>query len=194
VATTVLLARHGETDWNREHRWQGHADPPLNETGREQARALSVALAEVPLDAVYSSDLRRARETAEAVALAHRLDVVALDGLREIDVGEWSGLTSSQIAERFPEGWERHASGGDGWEHGEPHDVMSRRVVAAVSEVAASHPDGHVLCVLHGGVIRALLAHTAGMGVGEYRLRERGPVNGSVSRIVVKPGGWARID
>ena len=80
VAATLLLVRHGETDWNRERRWQGHADPPLNDTGRTQARELARQLADVPLEAVYASDLRRARDTAAVVAEAHRLDVVATPG------------------------------------------------------------------------------------------------------------------
>jgi len=193
VATTLLLARHGETDWNREHRWQGHADPPLNEVGREQAHALAATLAGDPLGAVYSSDLRRALETARIVAATHGLAVVPVPALREIDVGEWSGLTSTEIAERFPAGWTRHAEGGDGWDLGETHAAMSRRVVAAVEELVAAHADGHVLCVLHGGVIRALLAHASGVDVGEYRRTARAPLNGSVVRLSAPPGSWVRM-
>ena len=89
--TTLLLARHGETDWNRARRWQGHAVRPLTDRGRAQAAALSDRLADIALDAVYSSDLRRARETAEAVALPHGLDVIVLPELREVDVGSWEG-------------------------------------------------------------------------------------------------------
>ena len=100
--TTLLLARHGETEWNREGRWQGWADPPLNETGREQARALREQLRETPFDAVYSSDLRRAHETAEIVAAPHGVPVIADEGLREIDVGSWSGLTRAEQEARFP--------------------------------------------------------------------------------------------
>jgi broad specificity phosphatase PhoE len=83
--TTILLARHGETDWNRDGRFQGWADPPLNETGRAQARALAEQLRGTPFDAVYASDLRRAHETAEIVAAPHGVPVLADEGLREID-------------------------------------------------------------------------------------------------------------
>ena len=93
--TTILLARHGETDWNRAGRWQGWADPPLNETGRVQARELAEQLRTIPFDAVYSSDLRRAHETALIVGEPHGVPVVTEPGLREIDVGSWSGLTWS---------------------------------------------------------------------------------------------------
>jgi probable phosphoglycerate mutase len=193
VTTTLLLARHGESEWNREGRWQGHADPPLSETGRAQADELARALAGVPLEAVYASDLRRARETAAAVAAARGLDVITLAALREIDVGEWSGLTSADIEARFPAGLERHLAGGDGWEHGETHAAMSARIVAAASDIAARHPDGSVLGVLHGGVIRALLAYAAGVDLGEYRRSNPGPVNGSVARIAVGKAGFTRL-
>ena len=87
--TTLLLARHGETDWNRARRWQGHADRPLTDRGRAQAAALAERLADIALDAVYSSDLRRARDTAEAVAAIQGVDVVELAELREVNVGSW---------------------------------------------------------------------------------------------------------
>src|ERR1700760_4361850 len=98
------LARHGETDWNREGRWQGWADPPLNDTGRAQARELAEQLRSVPFDAVFSSDLARARETAEIVAAPHGVPVVVEPQLREIDIGSWSGLTHDEIRSRFPDG------------------------------------------------------------------------------------------
>src|SRR5512146_906329 len=88
--TTLLIARHGETDWNREGRWQGWADPPLNDTGRAQARKLAEELSTTAFDAVYSSDLRRAFQTAEILAAPHGIPVVTDAGLREIDVGSWS--------------------------------------------------------------------------------------------------------
>lgn len=120
VGATVLLARHGETDWNREHRWQGHADPPLNARGHAQAGALAKQLAPASPRAVYSSDLGRARATAEAVA--ERIGVtVSLDPrLREVDVGEWSGLTSTEVQARYPDGMRRHQQGLTGWSSENP--------------------------------------------------------------------------
>src|SRR5213076_218915 len=134
--TTLLLARHGETDWNREGRWQGWADPPLNAAGRAQAHELAEQLRSVPFDAVYSSDLRRAHETAEIVAAPHAVPVVADLGLREIDVGSWSGLTRSAIEERFP-GAEHH--------DGESREEHLARVLATVERIASAHPGERIL-------------------------------------------------
>jgi broad specificity phosphatase PhoE len=145
--TTLLLARHGETDWNRDGRWQGWADPPLNDTGRAQARKLADELESTPFDAVYSSDLRRARETAEILAAPHGVPVHADIGLREIDVGSWSGLTRAEIAERFPEG--RRPDG-------ETHEQHGARVREAVVRIARAHLGERILLVGHGGTIRAI--------------------------------------
>ena len=148
--TTILLARHGETDWNKEGRWQGWADPPLNDTGRAQARALAEQLRATPFDAVYASDLARAHETAEIVAAPHGVPVVADPGLREIDVGSWSGLTRSEIEARFP-GGERP--------DGETRDEHGARVLAAVERIARANPERRILVVTHGGTMRALHGH-----------------------------------
>ena len=190
--TTILLARHAETDWNRDRRWQGHADPSLNAHGREQAAELAERLAGEQLDAIYASDLRRAAETAGAVGAVHGLDVVTDEALREIDVGEWAGLTTAEIEARYPAGFARHVAGGDGWDNGEPHDRMSERVIGAVTRIAARHPGGRVLCVLHGGTIRALLAHAEGLDLGEYRRTRRGPANGEVAAIEVDGASFRR--
>jgi broad specificity phosphatase PhoE len=149
--TTILLARHGETDWNREERWQGWADPPLNETGRGQARLLADQLRDTHFDAVYSSDLQRARETAEIVAAPHRVPVVADPQLREIDVGSWSGRTRSETDELF----------GGSRSDGETREQHSARVLAAVERIARAQPGRSILIVTHGGTMRALRAHTS---------------------------------
>jgi broad specificity phosphatase PhoE len=185
--TTILLVRHGETDWNAERRWQGHADRPLNDVGRRQTRALAARLDD-DVDAVYSSDLARARETAEI--LGERLGLpVRLDArLREVDVGEWSGLTTAEVEERYPEGLDRRRAGGTGWERGETHEQMGERVLEALHEIAAAHPEGSVLVVTHGGAMRAVWLACGGTVedrplVGNCAVHRVGVGDGSVSRI-----------
>jgi broad specificity phosphatase PhoE len=167
--TEILFVRHGETEWNRLHRWQGHADTPLNDTGRRQARELARELAAQRVDAVYSSDLSRARETAEAIAAEHGLPVHLDPDLREIDVGGREGLTREEVEQRFPDG---------GWD-GETRDAHTRRVLRALERIAAEHPDGRVVVVGHGGTLRRAqeaalgepLAPTANCGTWVCRLR-----------------------
>ena len=125
MATTLLVARHGETDWNLERRWQGHAESDLTANGRAQAQALGGQLRGRGIDAIYSSDLRRARDTAGIVGGELGLPVRVEQALREVDVGEWSGLTTDEIEARYPEGAARRRGGGTGWEHGESIEAMS---------------------------------------------------------------------
>jgi broad specificity phosphatase PhoE len=187
--TTIHLARHGETDWNRELRWQGHSDPPLNALGRRQARALAEALHGTSLAAVYSSDLARASETAEIVANRLDLPVKVEPALREIDVGSWEGLTLTEIEARFPEAvarWEQE--GAHGWEGGESHDQMAHRVRAAVQSIAAKHEGDELLVVTHGGPIRALKAFAAGLDYPRDRRSVPYTENCEVFAIAVRDG------
>jgi probable phosphoglycerate mutase len=147
--TTIFLARHGETDWNAQDRWQGHADTSLNERGRAQARELAARLADVPFEAAYSSDLRRARETAEIVVDGRSLAVRIEPGLREIDVGSWQGLTNAEIGDR-----ERT--------DGETLEAFRDRVVAAIEAIGRRHEGSDVLVVAHGGCARTLQRHLLG--------------------------------
>jgi 2,3-bisphosphoglycerate-dependent phosphoglycerate mutase len=151
--TWMLLARHGETDWNREGRWQGHADVTLNDRGREQARELAVQLVDEPIDVIVSSDLARAHETALIVAEAKRLPVATDAGLREIDVGSWSGLTPDEIAQCFP-GMATH--------DGETNEQHLARVVAAFRRIAGEHAGKRMLIVSHGKTLRVIGRHAAG--------------------------------
>jgi len=172
--TTILLARHGETDWNREQRWQGQSDTPLNDTGRAQARALMEELAGEPIDAVYSSDLMRAHETARLVAEARGLDVIAIRDLRERSFGSVEGMTTDEIQDRYP-GLELP------WSDGETREAMAERVLGALRRIADTHPDGHVLVVSHGGPLRAVLTHCGIDGIGRIE-------NCHVARIQVVNG------
>jgi broad specificity phosphatase PhoE len=162
--TTLLLVRHGETDWNREKRWQGLADLSLNEPGREEARMLAEQLEPLPISAIYSSDLRRARETALIVAERKGLAVTPMRELREIDVGSWTGLFYDEVKERFPDGYEQmRTRTGRGWEGGETYVEMARRVLETLRRIAREHPRETVLVVTHSGPIRAARAHALGL-------------------------------
>jgi broad specificity phosphatase PhoE len=191
--TIVLLARHGESDWNAAHRWQGHADRPLTEKGRAQASALAERLAHIDLDAVYSSDLRRAADTARVVAEAQGLGLVQLPELREVDVGSWSGLTREEAEERFPEGFARWREGFPGWADGEGYDEMAQRVIGAVVQIALAREDGRALVVSHGGPIRALHAAALGLDVHEYRRLRPVEPNARLSAVCYVKGALTEL-
>lgn len=159
VKTRLLLARHGETDWNRLGRWQGQADIPLNSLGREQASALAMCLRAEPLVAVYSSALRRAVATAQEVATRHRMNVCRDARFNELRLGEWEGLTRKEIATRnaaLLQAWEtdRLSVRPPG---GESLAELEERVLAALNEIALAYP-GETVCLIghhmSNGIIR----------------------------------------
>jgi len=192
--TTILLARHGETDWNREGRFQGWADPPLNATGRAQAVDLSVQLMAEELAAVYSSPLRRAYETAEVVAASLGLEPVTVDALREVDVGSWSGLSRAEIEQRFPEQYARWLDYGQGWEDGETYEQMVDRVVGALQELAEARNGERILAVTHGGPMRAASAFADRVSYAEARRRSPVVGNTAVLEFAVEAGALRRLD
>jgi broad specificity phosphatase PhoE len=155
--TRLVLIRHGETDWNRQGRWQGQADVPLNAVGLAQAARLAEVLAGgvMRLDAIYSSDLQRACQTAEALAVAFGLPVHLDPRLREIHQGEWQGLLVSEIEARYQRLF--HLRLQDPWSvappGGETAAAVRRRVAQALSEIAARRPNQTVAIVAHGFVV-----------------------------------------
>jgi broad specificity phosphatase PhoE len=191
--TIILLARHGESDWNASHRWQGHADRPLTDKGREQARALAARLAHIELDAVYSSDLRRAGDTAAAVAAAQGLDVIERPELREVDVGSWSGLTRAEAEQRFPQGFARWREGYPGWEDGESYEAMTARVLGGVLDIARARTGARVLVVSHGGPIRAIHAAALGLDVHMYRRLRPVEPNARLSAVCYAEGALTEL-
>jgi broad specificity phosphatase PhoE len=193
--TTVYLARHGESDWNAANRFQGHSDRPLTEAGRRQAADLAATLAsQAPLSAIYSSPLQRALETASIIGARLGLEPVAVNELREVDVGGWAGLSRGEVEARFPDAFRRWLDGGEGWEDGEPYADMAKRVLAAVLRIADAHPGEEVLVVSHGGPIRAIHAVAAGMDLHEYRRLKRVQGNAALSRVAVEGGRISRLD
>jgi probable phosphoglycerate mutase len=192
--TILFLSRHGETDWNAEGRFQGHADPPLNEHGRAQARGLAQRLEKTPIAAIYSSDLQRSRATAEIVAAPHGLQVVAFPELREVDVGEWSGLARDEIEARWPGASDTWRGEGHGWREGESYEAMAARVVACLDRLARDHDRDQILYVGHGGTIRAVLAHARGISYPAYRQLHPAVANCSVHRVAVRNGRFRALD
>ena len=152
--TRVLLVRHGQSEWNAAGRWQGQADPPLSDLGRLQAREAARAVGAV--DAIWSSDLQRAAET--AIIIGDQIGVgpvVVDDRLRERDAGEWTGLTRAQIEQRNP-GFLADGNRPPGWE---PDRDLLRRAGAALASIAGAAPGGDVLVVTHAGVVFAVERH-----------------------------------
>lgn len=190
--TTFYVIRHGETDWNRSGRWQGHTDTPLNNAGRSQARSLAARLRTegVRFDAIYSSDLARAWETAAIVGEALGMAPQALLALREIDLGRWSGLTRAEVIASDGEIFARIESGEDMPRGGgERFADLYDRAVTAVEYLAAAHPRGTLALVTHGGTARALLLHAArnkpGMSVHRAYIG-----NTALSVLVSNGAGW----
>jgi broad specificity phosphatase PhoE len=159
----LLLVRHAESEWNAAGRWQGWADPPLTEAGEDQARAAATELSGLALEAVVASDLQRARRTAEILAEQLGLGPVELDaGLRERNVGDFTGLTREEIEARWPgvlaewrQGRVERAPNGEGRE-------FIERILAALDRLAEQFRGRRIVVVAHGGVIRTLHRHLGG--------------------------------
>jgi broad specificity phosphatase PhoE len=166
--TSLLLIRHAETSWNAAGRWQGHGDPPLSERGVAQANALAQELAREAIDVIVSSDLRRAAETAAMLGRARGLEPLLNPRLRELDLGNWEGLTRDQIASSAGDVLRRFDAGdldvrpGDG----ESLREIEQRARSAVCELVDAYPDRRLAVVTHLGVIRTLLGESWGFGVG----------------------------
>ena len=191
--TTLVFVRHGETEWNRNGRWQGHTNVPLSATGRERARRLAERLkAEGAVFAhVYASDLHRGFETAEIIAAALGSAVHPLIELREIDIGAWSGLTGDEIRARFAEEWAFHEQGTDFRRggHGETLLEFRTRVARVVDQLVGAHPGQRLLVATHGGTVRALLHYVAQLtGYGMET-----PIGNTSLTEVVFEGGTVRV-
>ena len=158
--TEIILCRHGETDWNREGRWQGRTDVALNERGRRQARELADALHDQPVAAVYSSTLARAYDTALEIARAHDLRVYRDARLDEIDQGAWEGRRRDEIVVSHPDELER-------WREypidlrlpgGETLEEVRQRVRAALDDIILLH-EGRTICIVAHSVSMAVIKH-----------------------------------
>jgi probable phosphoglycerate mutase len=167
------LVRHGETEWNAENRFCGRTDVPLAEAGRWQAKSLAKRLKPIPFEALYSSPLKRALETARLIAESSGLQPILDARLVELDYGQWEGQTLAEIMKNHPmtfRAWDADpaqvAPPG-----GESGLQAQERVVSFLDSLAAKYPQGHVLVVFHKTVCRLAICHALGMPPSEYRRR-----------------------
>lgn len=191
-----FLVRHGETEWNRVGRAQGQSDPPLNQEGREQAEAVAARLAPVSFEAAYSSDLRRAAETAAPVMGRRDTPIVYRRDLREKSFGEWEGMTYEELQLRYPAMLaelfdERPAFAPPG---GESDLELFARAAGAAAGIVGRHAgtDGNILVVSHGGTLRAMMVSMLGLPVESmWRIRLS---NAGLSIVTTFDEGGATID
>ena len=167
--TKICLIRHGQTNWNLEGRYQGQSNVPLNENGRAQARALARQLQGLPFTAIYTSDLKRAKETAEIVGAFIHLPVTLEPRLREIKQGKWEGQLVEVIKARYVELWGQHVVDPAGARPpgGETVGEVAKRVYTALDDIAGHHPNTSVLIVSHGLAIATVICKAQGIPVGQ---------------------------
>lgn len=180
----LLLVRHGATDWNAAGRYQGQADVPLNAVGHEQAQQLGTALVNTPLDALYSSDLLRADQTAQAIAAHHALPIQLDTRLREPHYGAFQGLTYDQMqaldAAAFRAWYPHRHSAPPG---GEATAAVVARISTFIADVTRQHSGQTVAAVSHGELLQTLLCVYLGRPLTDYRTFEMG--NASVSELIM---------
>lgn len=189
----LLLVRHGESEWNAAGRLQGQADPPLSKLGRRQAAHVAARLVDEGVDAIVSSDLERAVDTASALATGVGLEVERREDLREVDLGSWTGISRAEVERDNPELWRRwRIEGVEGWDGGEMYADAMVRVGGAISALASEHLDRTVVAVSHGGSIRLATCHLLGLPAAELgRIMSIG--NASITEFHVEPDGTGRL-
>jgi len=182
LVTDLLLVRHGLSEWNLVGRWQGWADIPLAEAGEAQSREARSALADLGLTAIVHSGMQRTERTAAVLAEVLDVPVEVEPGLKEYDVGEWSGLTRPEIERRWPGALDAWFQGRlPATPGGESPESFADRLLDAVRRVALTHPGGTVLCVTHGGAVGTL-----------QRVLSEGGQPGP--RIANLSGRWVHVD
>lgn len=171
-----IFVRHGETEWNVSGRYQGQTDVPLSEKGRAQAEALGKRFADIHVDEVYSSPLKRAYDTARAIAEPKGLPIHKVDGIKELNFGEWDGLTKEQLTEQFGEAFVKYRiepfhypMAGEG--------TLNRaklRVGAALEDIKEEfrHTDKTIVVVAHGGILKLAIFYLLDISSRLYRCIE----------------------
>ena len=171
TSTEFILIRHGETDWNRELRFQGHIDVPLNDMGHEQARRLGLRLAGEPVQQLVSSDLMRAQQTAAPAARQLGLEILTTVSLREQNFGIVEGMRADEIQARHPRAWEDWLQFRE--DHAMPEGESPRqfhaRIIEALGRIATESTGQRLLVVTHGGVLDMVWRTARGLGLNGPR-------------------------
>jgi probable phosphoglycerate mutase len=190
MSTQLCVVRHGETAWNAEHRVQGQLDIPLNEIGLRQAQAVGLALREERFDALYSSDLVRARQTADPIANLLSMEVLVEKNLRERHYGIFERLTYAEVRKMFPEDYARFEARDPGYAFrtGESLRDFSARSIAVISKIVNQHKNQNILVFTHGGVLDKLYRHITGLPLSAER--NFGIPNAGLNRIEITADGW----
>ena len=190
TTTRLCIVRHGETAWNAEHRVQGQLDVPLNAIGQAQALAASKVLSKEKFDAIYSSDLSRARQTAEPTASFHSMEVLVEEDLRERHYGIFERLTYAEVKVRYPDDYARFEARDPeyAFRTGESLKDFSARSISVVSKIAGAHPGKSILVFTHGGVLDKLYRFITGLPLSAER--KFGIPNAGLNHVEVTPDGW----
>lgn len=192
--TKIIAVRHGETEWNRVGRQQGHLDSTLTHLGLQQARALAEGLREYRVDRIYSSDLGRAVETATIISGALGTGFLTNEGLRERNLGTMQGMTKAEFNEKYPREWKT-------FEEGDPEYVLPNgesarqrydRAVQCVEKIVMEDEGKTILLVTHGGVVMSLLYRTLRLPLTQRRAFSL--FNGSINVLSISDGMEWRLE
>lgn len=166
----LLLTRHGQTDWNIAGRYQGHSDVPLNQIGQSQATQIAKRLSKETIHAIYTSDLSRAANTAQAIADFHQLEIKKNSRWRELAFGDWEGMTHQEMSAHSPklfEAWMKDSLN-ISTPNGETLAQLAKRVNSASDDLKSQHKDQTVLVVSHSGALQSLLSAILGVDLNRY--------------------------
>lgn len=191
--TELVLIRHGETAWNRERRMQGQTDTPLSEIGHAQARALGERMARDAFTTIYSSDLKRAWDTAAAIAQLSGHEIVSEPRLRERTFGVFEGLTYDEMTQRYPAEHARFSLREPDYAvpGGESPRQFFERSLACLEDIAAAHPGETVLVVTHGMILDT--AYRAAHQMPLHVKREAPLLNASLNTFRREPQAWIQV-
>lgn len=186
----LILVRHGQTDWNRDYRVQGQADPPLNETGRAQAETIAGALKGEPIEAIYSSPLLRAIDTARTINRFHGVPLIEHPALKELDTGEADGIYFPHLAERYPDffrQWKADAASVR-WPGGESMEELQARAWKVIEGITTGPPRGCIVITSHLFVLLGILCKALDLRLSNYRRLNLSI--GAISEIEAADGRW----